>query len=57
MSGSAFQENTADLTKRLSNGVLDSFEFDRGRAGKGIPGLESKVIEHVVSVIQSHIKG
>ena len=57
MSGSAFQEDTADLTKRLSNGVLDSFEFDRGRAGKGIPGLESKVIEHVVSVIQSHIKG
>ncbi len=57
MSGSAFQEDTADLTKRLSNGVLDSFEFDRGRAGKGIPGLESEVIEHVVSVIQSHIKG
>ena len=57
MSGSAFQEGTADLMKRLSNGVLDSFEFDRGRAGKGIPGLESKVIEHVVSVIQSHIKG
>ncbi len=57
MSGSAFQEDTADLTKRLSNGVLDSFEFDRGRADKGIPGLESKVIEQVVSVIQSHIKG
>ena len=57
MSGSAFQEDTADLTKRLSNGVLDSFEFDSGRAGKGIPGLESEVIEHVVSVIQSHIKG
>ena len=57
MSGSAFQEGTVDLTKRLSNGVLDSFEFDRGRAGKGIPSLESEVIEHVVSVIQSHIKG
>ncbi|MDE2726300.1 MAG: TIR domain-containing protein [Gemmatimonadota bacterium] len=59
MSGAAFQEDTADLMKRLSNGVLDNFEFDRGRASKGIPGLESKVIEHVVSVIQSHmyIKG
>ncbi len=50
-------QSKTDLVLRLSNAVLDGFEYDRGSKGQGIPGLELETVEHVTRILKSRVSG
>ena len=50
-------QSKTDLVLRLSNAVLDGFEYDRGPKGQGIPGLDFETVEHVIKILKSRVSG
>lgn len=50
-------QSKTGLILRLSNAVLDGFEYSRGPKGLGIPEVEIETIKNVVGVLKSRVHG